>query len=327
MPFTGNDTATTNFDKTVQEMIARTLYDELRAGLENLPKGAVVPATFGGKGSGGNGTFRFPRYGDLDATPASHTLTEGTPPAGQEMTVGYDEFDVAQSGDFVRISDVSEFQSKHGLAGVAADKVSRQMLELIDNQAKALWAAGDNAIYSGTSNAAPADVAAGDVLLSSDVKRAVALLEGGDVARLTGNAYGGLIHPYVKFDLTLDDDAGGWIDASRYGASEQLLNGELGKYAGVKFIVSSNTAVLADQGTASIDVYLTTILGKQAIAFGDLGTCEPGIVERGGVSDPLHQQMTVGWKAYLGGCIVGEAPSGANQPDPRYVNIGSASSI
>ena len=321
-------TGTTNFDKTVQAIIERKLSEELRGSLVQLPPGAIVPASFKGKGSGGNGVFRFDRVEDLDAVPASHLLTEGVPPAGQTLDLGYEEFTAVQRGDFVRLSDLSDFESPHALANTAAEKIRRQMAAIIDARASQLWGAGANQLFAGSSNSATADVAAGDVMTSALIKRAVATLEGANVPRFGAGSnagYVGLIHPNVKFDLTLDDDAGGWIDASRYGAPDQLFNGEIGKYAGVRFVVTTGTPVFGAAGTASIDVYQTTILGPSSMAFGDLATQEI-IVERGGVSDPLHQQMTVGWKCFLDGMVVGEG-SGNNQPEVRYVGIRSASSI
>lgn len=323
---TGVGTGTTNFNKTVQELLQRTLQELLRPGLANLPKGAVVPASFQGTHSGGNGVFRFNSVLDLDDDPTAHTLTEGVPPAGQTLDLGYEEFTAGQKGDFVRISDAAEFKNPYRLAVTATERVARQMAGVIDNIAKALWAGGSNAIFAGSSNAATGDVAAGDVMTSALIKKGVALLEGTDVVRLTGNAYGGIIHPFVKFDFELDDDAGGWIDSSRYGASEQLLSGEIGKYAGVKFVSTSNAAIKAGDGTDGIDVYVTTIFGKGAVAFGDLSTKEI-IHEHGGLSDPLHQAQTVGWKAWLGGCLVGEGDNSTNMGEPRYINIESAASL
>jgi len=323
MPFTGNDTATTNFSKAVQESIQNTLYDELRSGLPHLPPGVVLPATF--QADKRNPVLRFNRVADLDATPANHIIsTEGVPPSGQELALGYEEFSVTQYGDFVRLSDIATFQRKD-LARTAGERVARQMAEVIDNLAKASFEGGDNRIFSGSSNTQTSDVASGDVLLSSDIKRAVALLGGANVERING-MYVGIIHPYVAFDLKLDDDAGGWIDVSKYGATTQLFNGEIGSYAGVRFVETAAASVFADQGTGSIDVFQTLILGKNALAVGDISTKEI-IVERGGVSDPLHQFETVGWKCYLGTEIVGEMTSAANGPEPRYIAIESASSI
>jgi N4-gp56 family major capsid protein len=325
VPYVGTSTSTTNFNKTVHELIQRTLYTLLRAGLEHLPRGSIKQASFMGKNSGGSGVFRFNNVKDLDATPASHTLTEGVPPTGQELSMGYEEFTAAQYGDFVRLTDATILKNPQSIAATAAERVVRQMALVADNIAKAAIAAGTNVIYAGTGNVARTDVAAGDILTSVLIKRGAALLGGTDVARIDGS-YLGIIHPYVKFDLELDEEVGGWIDTNRYAGSKQLFTGELGTYAGVRFVGTSNAYVAAAGGAGSADVYSTTLLGAEAIAVGDLSTQET-IVERGGVSDPLHQVETVGWKMWLGACLVGEGTNATNASEPRYVRIESASSI
>ena len=325
MPYVGTSTSTTSFDKTIHELIQSALYQELRAGLEHLPRGAITPASFKGQNSGGNGVFRIVRVKDLDDTPASHVLSEGVPPAGQELDLGYEEFTASQRGDFVRLTDAVRLKSGHNLAAVAANRVVRQMKGVADNLAKAAILAGTNVIYSGTGNTDTDEVAAGDVLLSSDIKRGTALLGGGSVERIEGS-FLGIIHPYVKYDLELDDDAGGWIDAVKYGDAKRLFTGEIGTYAGVRFISTARAAVKAGAGTGSVDVYSTTLLGKESIAVGDLSTQET-IVERGGVSDPLHQVETVGWKMWMGVCLVGEGDNATDAPEPRYVRIESSASI
>jgi N4-gp56 family major capsid protein len=222
---------------------------------------------------------------------------------------------------------VAQFKNPYNLAMKASERIARQMAAVIDNIAKATYLTGTNAIFCGTGNTNTAGVAAGDVILSSDIKKAVALLETDSVERLSGNAYVGIIHPFAKFDVELDDDAGGWIDAARYAGSDQLFTGELGKYAGVRFVVTSNAGVFEGDGTSGIDVYSTTIVGKGAIAVGDLSTQEIIVDHGGGASDPLRQQMTVGWKAWLGACLVGEGTGSANMGAPRYIRIESAASL
>jgi N4-gp56 family major capsid protein len=328
--FVGTSTSSANFDKTVQTIISKTLYDLLRSGLPHLPKGCVIPASFS-QGTGQAPTFRFVNVPDLDATPAAHLLTEGVPPAGQELTWGYEEFTAVQRGDFVRLSDRSIFESPFQLASTAAERITRQMAAVIDTRAKQIWAAGTNYFCSGTGNNVARDVAAGDILVASDIKKAVALLEASGVKRLGGGGnttggYVGLLNPYVKYDLEMDDDAGGWMDANRYAGGQALFTGEVGSFAGVRFVVDKSVEVQAGAGTGSIDVYETTIIGANSIAFGDVGTNEV-IVERGGVSDPLHQIQTVGWKCWLDGMLVGEGANSTNVGSPRYVKILSAASL
>jgi len=328
MPFTGTDTNTTNFDKTVQTLIRKKLEELLRAPLPHLLPDNYEPAEHV---EGSNGTMRFLNFPDIpvDATEAAASLvqTEGVPNTADELVIGYEEFTTRQRMKTLPFSDVAMLQNPNRLFAIGSERLARYVMELADFIAAAVIVTGTNAIFSGTGNTNTGGVAAGDVLLSSDIKRAVALLEGGNVPRFGGDSYRGIIHPYVKFDVELDDDAGGWIDASRYAGSDQLFSGELGKYAGVRFMTSSKAAVLADQGTGSIDVYSTTIFGPRFFAVGDFGNNETFVTPPGGHDDPGHQSALVTWKGWIDAVLIGEGTSATNVSDPRYIRIESASSI
>lgn len=321
-------TSTTNFNKTVQELISKTLEELLRAPLPHL-----LPDNFehAEHVAGSNGTMRFLNYPDLvvdDAeVAASLVQVEGEPNDTDDLVIGYEEFTTRQRMKTLRFTDVAMLQSPQKLLAIGAERLARYVMELADKIAANKIVTGTNVIFSGTSNAQTSDVAAGDVLVSADIKRAVALLEGGNVPRFGGDTYRGILHPYVKFDVELDDDAGGWIDANRYAGSDALFSGELGKYAGVRFMSSSKAAVLADSGTSSIDVYSTTIFGPKFFAVGDFGNNETFFTPPGGHDDPGHQSALITWKGWLDCVIIGEGTNATNVSDPRYIRIESASSI
>lgn len=320
--------ATTNFNKTVQELIRKTLEELLRAPLPHL-----LPDNFehAEHVSGSNGTMRFLNYPDLvvDDTEvtASLVVTEGEPNDTDDLTIGYEEFTTRQRMKTLRFTDVAMLKSPQKLFAIGAERLGRYVMELADKIAANKIVTGTNVLYAGTGNAATADVAAGDVLTSTLIKRSVALLEGDNVPRFGGDSYRGILHPYVKFDVQLDDDAGGWIDANRYAGSEALFSGELGKYAGVRFMTSSKAAVKAASGTGAINVYSTTVFGPRFFAVGDFGNNETYVTPPGGHDDPGHQSALITWKGWMDAVIIGEGTSATNVSDPRYIRIESASSI
>lgn len=328
MPDATTSTSTTNFNKTVQLLIRTKLEELLRAPLPHLLPDNFEQATFV---AGTNGTARFLNYPDLvvdDAElAASIVQVEGEPNDTDDLAIGYEEFTIRQRMKTLRFTDVAILESPQKLTGIGAERLARYVLELMDRIAANKIVTGTNVIYSGTGNVATSGVAAGDVLLSSDIKRGVALLEGGNVPRFGGDTYRGILHPYVKFDVELDDDAGGWIDANRYAGSEALFSGELGKYAGVRFMTSSKAAVKADLGTASIDVYSTTIFGPRFFAIGDWANNETFVTPPGGHDDPGHQSALITWKGWMDAVVIGEGTNATNVSAPRYIRIESASSI
>jgi N4-gp56 family major capsid protein len=332
-------TDTTNFDKTVQLIINRTLEELLRAPLPHLTPGNFIQATHV---AGSNGTMRFLNIPDLvvddQELADSIVVTQGEPNDSVALTIGYEEFSTRQRMKSLKFTDVALLQSPQKLMAIGAERLARYVLALADKVAANAILAGTNVIYSGTGNDATDDLAAGDVLLSSDIKRGVALLEGSNLERFPGDTYRGILHPYVKFDVELDDDAGGWIDANRYAGAQALFSGELGQYAGVRFMSSSNAGVKAGDAGDGADVYSTTIFGPRFFAVGDFGNNETFVTPPGGHDDPGHQSAFITWKGWMDAVLVGEMDdstgSGVDSAgddntvsEPRYLRIESTSSI
>lgn len=321
-------TATTNFDKTIQTLISKRLEELLRAPLPHLSPGNFIPATHV---AGSNGTIRYLNFPDLTVddteVAASLVVTEGVPNTAATLPIGYEEFTTRQRMKTLSFTDVAILKSPNKILAIGANRLARYVMVLADKIAANEILTGTNVIYAGTGAAATTDVGAGDVLTATLIKRGVALLEGSSVPRFGGDSYRGIIHSYVKFDVTLDDDAGGWIDASRYAQPGALLANELGKFAGVRFSSSPVAAVKAAGGAGSIDVYSTTIFGPEFYAVGDFGNSETFYTPPGGHDDPGHQSALITWKGWMDCQILGEGTSATNVTDPRYIRIESASSI
>lgn len=327
------DTSTTNFDKTVQVLIRKQLETLLRTTLPFTAPGSYIPSTLV---KGSNGTQRFLNVPDLSVTTNGNTVTQGTAPwldegvapTAQELTIGYEEFTAYQAGRTVKLTDVADMESLIELQIVAGDRVARQMAATIDlyvgNVVKAITAL----VFSGSSNTQTDHVAAGDILLGANLKRAVAILKGRNVDTFAGGSYRGIIHPYVTLDLQSDDDVGGWIDVNKYAKPDTILAGEIGRYAGITFMESTNDALIqADSGTASIDVYRTVIHGPSAWALSDYGALKTYFTPPGGHSDPLHQSAITGWKGFVGAMVIGAGANATNVSAVKLVAIESASSI
>lgn len=320
------DTASANFDKTVQIMIRKTLEEELLPSLPHLLGGNFITANFV---KGSNATMRFLRvpYFALtaDADIIGHSagtapwLTEGVAPTAQEMTFGYEEFTAYQAGQRVSITDVAMLESPLDLLAEGSKLIARQAAETVDNYVGQILGAGTNVLYAGSGNAARTDVGALDALTGTNVRRAVANLEADSVPKFS-NGYRAIIHPAVVFDFEEDDDVGGWLQVSQYTTGSAIQNGELGRYAGVTFYQSPRARVFAAGGAGGVDVYSTILFGPGAYAFGDFGTMSTHYVAPGGHGDELSQLASIGWKAFFGAMLVDEAGA-------RYIRIESASGL
>jgi N4-gp56 family major capsid protein len=319
------DTATTNFDKTVETLIRKQLEQELLPTLPHLSSG-FIKATFV---KGTNATMRFLRV--PYATPNTNSnsvvagtqpwLTEGVAPDGEELSIGYEEFTAYQAGRRWTITDKADMESSLDLMERIAAVCARNAADTADLYVANVINAGTNVLYAGSGNLARTDVGSTDVLNGSVVRRAAANLKADNVPGFNGGAYKGIIHPAVVFDFEEDDDVGGWLSVGQYSTPDKIMSGELGQYAGVRFVQSTNAKKFAAGGAGGVDVYSTFISGPEAYAFGDWGKTTfhfvPFVAAPG---NELAQVASYGWKGWFGSMLVDEAGA-------RYIRIESASGL
>lgn len=97
-----------------------------------------------------------------------------------------------------------------------------------------------------------------------------------------------------------------------------LLSGEVGQFAGVRFMVSDSAKVFATAGAGAVDVHSAFFMGPRSYVIGDSQTLRAYFIPRGGDhSDPLAQLGRLGWKVRFGTILMDEAGA-------RYVRLESA---
>lgn len=330
---TTTNTGTANFSQTVQAIIRKELEDELRPTLPHLEPGNFIKAEFV---KGSNNTMRFLRMPDMSVTTNSGTitpgtqpwLTEGVAPTAEALSFGYEEFSAGQAGRRVELTDLAMDGSPFDLASKAAEKIGVNARQTVDEFVARKLAAGTSVLYAGAaSNAARTDLTATDVVTGSLLRRAVQNMKQDNIPMFGDGTYHAIVNPAVVFDIEEDEDIGGWLDAARYGGATKLLTGELGKYAGVRFVESSNARSFAAGAGDGSTVYSTIILGTEAYAFGDWGTISTHVVLPGGHGDELAQVMSVGWKGRFGAFVIGEGTNASSASAPRYLRIESCSGL
>ena len=318
--------ADANFDKMLQTLIRLQLEEQLRNPLPFMLNENYIPAGLV-RATGKNGTVRFLAIGDLPVDVSTNSglwvVTEGEPNDTEDLDFGYEEFSVRQGMRIVRITDVAEDESPITLVPVAAEKLARVLMEIGNAISAATFLAGDNKFFvGGDANPTNAEVTNADILTGAAIRAAVAEAEVGLIPTFSDQSYRGFLHPYVKLDLSGDEDAGGWIDVARYATPGSFLTGELGKYGGVRFIKSIVGHKVADAGASSQDVYSTPIIGPGAIALGDFGKAQTYFTAPGGHDDPGHQSALVTIKGYWGAMLVGEGTNASGPVSaPRYINV------
>lgn len=303
-------TSTSGFSDLVTQLVSARAEEELRARAVHAMPGLYVPARF----VKGTNTLRYARYADL--APSTTTLTEGTAPTDDALTISSEFFTAAQYGATVAISDLANIDSPHDLISIAAERIAYKAVRSMDNlvrdniHSNVLTSSvyGATASATLTQNAANSAVAAAGVLNGSFVKQMVTRLKAANVPQFADGTYRCIIHPAQEYDLVSDTSVNGWIESRKYVDNTELLTGEIGQFAGVRFIVSSDAKVYATAGASAGNVYNALFLGPDAYAIGDSQTLQSYFVAPGGDhSDPLAQKALVGYKMRFGTLLLDEA--------------------
>lgn len=268
----------------------RTLLSRLLPNLTFLKYGQKRPMP---KNEGD--TINFRRFNSLDVPAAS--LTEGVTPDGDSLSITAVTATVAQEGNWVRLSD------KISMVGI--DPVLTESAALMgENAAKTLETRCADVIFKGTSQqfaggaASASAIAAGKVVNSEEIKKAVRTLRNNNAEPLEGGYYIGFCDPSVAYDLQNDSL---WQDISKYNGAENIMKGEIGRIHGVRFILTTMCPTDATTATAGT-LHKTLIVGKDAYGVVDVnGSSKPEIIIKptgsAGTEDPLNQRASVGWKA------------------------------
>jgi N4-gp56 family major capsid protein len=303
-------TSTTNFSDLVTQLVSAKAEEELRARAVHAMPGLYVPARF----VKGTNTLRYARYADLGVNTTA--LSEGAAPTDQALTISSEFFTAVQYGATVAVTDLAQIDNPHDLIGIAAERIAYQATRSMDVLVRDSIhsTALTSAVYGATSasaltqNAANSAVAAAGVLSGAFVKQMVARLKGANVPQFADGTYRCIIHPAQEYDLVSDTTVNGWIEANKYTNNTPLLTNEIGQFAGVRFIVSSDAKVYATAGASSGNVYNALFLSPDAYTIGDSQTLQSYFVAPGGDhTDPLAQKALVGYKMRFGSLLLDEA--------------------
>lgn len=255
-------TSTTNFNQTVVALVNKRLEELLRAPLPHLLDGNFRRADFV---KGTNNTMRFVNIPDMSVVAGTVSagtppwLSEGVAPTSEDLSIGFEEFSAAQAGRVIKLTDIAMMESPFDLLAEAADRVARNAIATADKRVAEVLSAGAQVMYAGGASSR-ATIPSNSALTGALVKLAVARLKAAAVPTFSDGTYRAIVHPGSTFDLESDTAVGGWIDAQRYAGSAALFTGEVGRYAGVRFIESPaavsfaavNGPALANAGNAAI---------------------------------------------------------------------------
>jgi N4-gp56 family major capsid protein len=236
-------------------------------------------------------------------------LTEGTPPSETVATFTNVEATISQYGMFSYISDILNTQSFDPVVAEYTENYGEVMGDVLDRVVRDVITGGTTIQYASTAETlgAATGVGSGMFLDSAEIREAVNTLKRNDIKPLVDGKYVMIIHPDVTRDLFADPNiVDAFLHAAERGAGNPLFTGELGDYMGVRFVETTNAKIESSLGLSGADVYNCLLIGKQAYGVTRLTAQQARIITQppGGITDPLEQASTIGWKAALAAVIL-----------------------
>jgi hypothetical protein len=265
------------FDLILTNLVIRQTIDVLRDKPVIMSAGSYLNA----KHVPGTSQFVYTGFTDIGA---AETLLEGVPPVTTSLAWDQFTFTGVQKGKLLAITDLASLFSPFDMYSTAAEKLSWNVLDTVEKEAVALLSGATVGVVVGITG----------TTATARIVSAVTALKVGDVPTFADGTYRALISPNDAAAIMLELGEIGWTETSKYAASDQLLNGEIGKFRGVRFIESNR-----------ITDGKTIIHGPDAWVWGDYQTIQSYRVAPGGDhADPLAQRGLLGWKGMWGMAIV-----------------------
>lgn len=291
------DVMTTGTDTLSPEM--KVFYDDTL--LDNA-KPNLVHDQFGQQRpipKNGGKTIEFRRYKTLPK--ALLPLTEGVTPDPNKMSVTTVTATVSQYGDWISLSDVLLLTAIDNNLTEAVILLGDQAGRTLDTVTREVVNGGTNVLYAPNGDT-PVTTRAGidstSLVTLQLIMKAAAILKGVNAVPFDKH-FVAVVHPYVAYDLMMDDK---WEDWNKYTNAEAMYEGELGRIGGVRFVESTEAKIWsAEEAGGNVSVFSTLVIGKNAYGVTEVeGGGLQTIVKQlgsGGTADPLNQRASAAWKA------------------------------
>ncbi len=233
-------------------------------------------------------------------------LTEGTPGAAIDGTFIQVLASIAQYGMWIEYTDMAAEQSIDDIMAETTKNFSEAMTEALDLVTRDVMVAGTQVQYASTA-VSRVTVGSGMNLTLAELREASRTLRKQNAKMIGGeggNKYVVLTHTDCMSDLQGDANIVTiWEMAGPRGMDgNQLFDAAFADLPfGFRIFDSSLSRIFASAGLSGADVYATMVIGDQFYATVDLSSMPARIITHGfgesGISDPLDQLATIGWKA------------------------------
>lgn len=234
-------------------------------------------------------------------------LTEMTSMQTQALSGSTKQITVTEYGNAVAVSELLVQSSFDDIMASATTLLGRDYAMVVDCELRDVALSGTNRVFAmdGTTKVTSREgLKATCTMKVSTVKDAIEILSTNNAPKAAGGAYWiCFVHPHQSRGLR-DDSA--WINASNYGAPEQLFTGEIGRIDDCRFIettlmcngacAESDPAYDAELKAGEVPVY-------QAVLFGDayfgIAYSLPVELRDNGVED-FGRKRSLAWYSIFG---------------------------
>ena len=219
----------------------------------------------------------------------------------QALSGSMKQITVQEHGNAVSNSELLIQSSFDDIMATTTTLLGRDYALVMDCELRDVALSGTNIVYGGGKASRDA-LTAEDKLQVSTIKDAIEILATNNAPKYANMYWICFVHPHQSRDLR-DDSA--WINASNYGAPEQLFTGEIGRIDDTRFI---ETTLMCNGKVAESDpAYKEALKGDvpvyQAVIFGDqyygIAWSLPVELRDNGVED-FGRKRSLAWYAIWG---------------------------
>lgn len=296
---------TTSMSSNLYLYYSKKLLDRLVKSLQLVPLGTFslnIPRGYGKQA-------KWLRYAERHVSdPASFLLSEGVVPTDATITTNNVTATVQQYGNYAIITDMLDWTAIDPVTDSVMDVLADEAAELADTICRNEL---DSNLPNQFANNKPnlANTGSSDVMNAKEGLKAMITLKKQNVKPHEKGDYIAVVHPASIGDIFNDTNSGSYVDLRKYDQPEGILNGEMGKAYGVRYLESSNISSTTTGTLAGATVYSNLVLGRGCFGIVRLGkdNIEMHAYDKGNTANPLNQVSTVGYKflgfvaKYLGG--------------------------
>lgn len=234
-------------------------------------------------------------------------LTEMTKLETQALSGSTKQITVTEYGNAVAVSELLIQSSFDDIMASATTLLGRDYAMVVDCELRDVALSGTNRVFAsdGTTKVTSREgLKATCTMKVSTVKDAIEILSTNNAPKAAGGSYWiCFVHPHQSRGLR-DDSA--WINASNYGAPEQLFTGEIGRIDDCRFIETTlmcNGAAAESDPAYSAELKAGEVPVYQSVLFGDayfgIAFSLPVELRDNGVED-FGRKRSLAWYSIFG---------------------------